>query len=90
LRRLNGERLLAILIDLGQRYGQPIADGYRLATELTQEDIARLVGLNRSTVSLLINRFRRDGVLGGHGRQLEIYQAPVQALLEQARLAMFI
>ena len=83
-----GARLLAILLDLGERYGQPIADGYRLAADLTQEDIAHLVGLDRSTTSLLINRYRRDGVLGGRGRLLEIYQAPVRALLEQAGLAM--
>jgi CRP/FNR family transcriptional regulator, cyclic AMP receptor protein len=83
-----GARLLAILLDLGERYGQPIADGYRLAADLTQEDIAHLVGLDRSTTSLLINRYRRDGVLGGRGRLLEIYQAPVRVLLEQAGLAM--
>ncbi len=83
-----GERLLALLLDLGQRYGQPIPHGYRLAADLTQEDIAHLVGLNRSTTSLLINRYRRDGVLGGHGRRLEIYQVPARALLEQAGMAM--
>ena len=83
-----GERVLALLLDLGQRYGSPIPNGYRLAAGLTQEDIAHLVGLNRSTTSLLINRFRRDGVLGGHGRRLEIYQAPARALLEQAGMAM--
>ena len=84
-----GARLLAILLDLGQRYGQPIADGDRLAADLTQEHIAHLVGLDRTTASLLINRFRRDGVLGGRGRLLEMYQAPVRARLEQAGLAMF-
>jgi CRP-like cAMP-binding protein len=83
-----GGRLLALLLDLGQRYGQPIPAGYRLAADLTQEDIARLAGLNRSTASLLINRYRRDGVLGGRGRRLEIYRAPAQALLEQAGIAM--
>jgi len=83
-----GERVLALLLDLGQRYGAPIPDGYRLAADLTQEDIAHLVGLNRSTTSLLINRYRREGVLGGHGRRLEIYQAPARALLEQAGMAM--
>jgi CRP/FNR family cyclic AMP-dependent transcriptional regulator len=83
-----GARLLAILLDLGERYGQPIVDGYRLAADLTQEHIAHLVGLDRSTTSLLINRYRRDGVLGGRGRLLEIYQTPVRALLEQAGLAM--
>ncbi len=83
-----GERLLAILLDLGERYGEPVADGYRLASDLTQDDIAHLVGLDRSTTSLLINRFRRDGVLGGRGRLLEIYQAPVRALLEQLETTM--
>jgi CRP-like cAMP-binding protein len=80
----SGERLLALLLDMGQRYGLPIPNGYRLAADLTQDDIAHLPGLNRSTTSLLINRFRRDGVLGGHGRQLEIYQAQARARLGQA------
>jgi CRP/FNR family cyclic AMP-dependent transcriptional regulator len=85
-----GERLLALLLDMGQRYGSPTPNGYRLAADLTQDDIAHLAGLNRSTTSLLINRYRRDGVLGGRGRRLEIYQAPAQALLEQAGMAMFV
>jgi CRP-like cAMP-binding protein len=84
-----GERLLALLLDMGQRYGLPTPNGYRLA-HLTQDDIAHLAGLNRSTTSLLINRYRRDGVLGGHGRRLEIYQEPARALLAQAGMAMLV
>jgi CRP-like cAMP-binding protein len=83
-----GERLLAMLLDLGRRYGQPIPNGYRLAADLTQDDIAHLVGLNRSTTSLLINRYRRDGVLGGHGRRLEIHPEAAGALLKGAGFAM--
>jgi CRP-like cAMP-binding protein len=85
-----GERLLALLLDMGQRYGLPTPNGYRLAAGLTQDDIAHLAGLNRSTTSLLINRYRRDGVLGGHGRRLEIYQEPARALLAQAGMAMLV
>ena len=45
-----------------------------------------MVGLNRSTVSVLLNYYRRGGILGGQGGMLVIYAVPARALLEQAGL----
>jgi CRP-like cAMP-binding protein len=51
---------------------------------LTQEDIANLTGLNRSTVSLLINELRRQGILGGTRRALSINKRAIEAILEES------
>jgi CRP/FNR family transcriptional regulator, cyclic AMP receptor protein len=43
---------------------------------LTQQDLANITGLNRTTVSALINQLRREGILGGRGRTLIINTKP--------------
>lgn len=53
---------------------------------LSQDDIANMANLNRSTASMLINRLRREGILGGTGRTLTVNRAAVKELLTQAGL----
>jgi len=51
---------------------------------LTQEDIANMSGLNRTTVSASINDLRRRGVLGGGGRSLLVNRNAVYKILDEA------
>ena len=81
-----GLRLLAVLLDLAERCGQRTGDQYTLPGELTQGELARMVGLNRSTVSVLLNDYRRNGVLGGQGGVIVIYSSPARAVLRKAGL----
>jgi CRP/FNR family transcriptional regulator len=78
-------RLLRVLINLGDRQGQAGRASFRLHSSLTQEDLANMTGLNRTTVSLLINDFRRRGILGGQGREIIINRDAVQSVLELDR-----
>lgn len=79
-------RLLGILLSMARRYCCTESDWFELPASLTQEDIANMAGLNRSTVSSLINDLRRDGVLGGIGRSLQVNRKAIEALLEEAGL----
>ena len=79
-----GVRLLAVLLDLGERCGQRTDDHCTLPAELTQGELAQMVGLNRSTVSVLLNFYRRIGILGGHGGVIVIHPIPARALIKQA------
>ena len=79
-------RLVGILLSLARRYCCTEPDWFELPASLTQEDIANLAGLNRSTVSSLINELRRDEVLGGAGRSLRVNRTAIEALLEEAGL----
>jgi CRP-like cAMP-binding protein len=78
-----GPRLLATLVDIGERVsGATQAPAWRLV--LSQDDLARMIGLHRSTVSTWINTYRRKGVLGGRGKVIVIRRARARAALVQA------
>lgn len=79
-------RLAGILLSMARRYCCTDLDWFELPASLTQADIANMTGLNRSTVSSLINDLRRDGVLGGEGRALRVNRTAIEALLEEAGL----
>lgn len=79
-----GVRLLAVLLDLGERCGYRTGDDYILPPELTQGELAHIVGVNRSTVNLLVNRYRRGGLLGGQGSVVVVRSAPAKTLLRDA------
>lgn len=77
-------RLLGILLSLARRYCCDRSDWFTLPETLTQEDLANMAGLNRSTVSVLINELRRQNVLGGKGRSLSVNRVAVEQILEDA------
>lgn len=57
-------RLARFLYGMLQRKGRELrSGGYQLELDLNTEDIARLLGTTRQTVSSLINRLAREGVL---------------------------
>jgi len=82
----SGPRLLAVLLDLAEYCGERDGDRYTLPRNLTHADLARLAGLHRTTVSLLINDYRREGILAGRRRSLVIHPASADALLQKAGL----
>jgi len=77
-------RLLGTLLYLTRHMCGPNGPYFELNPAITQQDLADMAGLNRSTVSSLINRLRDDKVLGGSGRSLKIDIQAVEALLWQA------
>jgi CRP-like cAMP-binding protein len=77
-------RLLGVLLGLARRYCCEDSPWFTLHESLTQEDIANMAGLNRSTVSLLINELRREGILGGTGRSLTVNRIAVEERLKEA------
>ena len=74
LGRLDGpERVDAFLVDLAERIGFPNGDGWRLRLPLGREEIADYLGLNAETVSRLLKRGARDGLIRFETpKQLEI------------------
>ncbi|RME04455.1 MAG: Crp/Fnr family transcriptional regulator, partial [Bacteroidetes bacterium] len=79
-----GHRLLLTLLNLGDRLGYGDAESFQLSPGFTHEELANMVGAARTTISELIGQFRREGILGGHGRCLIVNRrAAEQRLLEQ-------
>jgi CRP-like cAMP-binding protein len=79
-------RLLGTLLSLSRRYCCQAEGWVHLPASITQDDLASITCLNRSTVNVHLNQLREQGILGGKGRQLLIDQQAVERELERAGL----
>ena len=74
------QRLVEFLKDLCRDIGTPYRTGVRVLLDITQSDIAALIGSSRKTVSLLFTDLEEAGLVKFHGRK-EIYVAEVGKLV---------
>ncbi len=56
-------RVAKALLDLAHRFGRPVEDGIMVAHDLTQEELAQLVGASRETVNKALADFATRGWL---------------------------
>lgn len=56
-------RLARVLLDLARRVGTRAPDGLAIPVDLTQDDLARMLGLSRSTIARALNSLRQQGVI---------------------------
>lgn len=57
------QRLAEVLLDLGERCGEPEGRGIQLSQKLTHQVLADLAGAHRATVTTLLNDWLYQGVL---------------------------
>lgn len=72
-------RVAKALLDLSERFGDDEPDGVRVQHDLTQEELAQLVGASRETVNKALSEFANRGWLRLEGRSV--------LLLDRERLA---
>jgi CRP/FNR family transcriptional regulator, cyclic AMP receptor protein len=72
-------RVAKALLDLSAKFGTPEAGGIRVRHDLTQEELAQLVGASRETVNKALSEFAHRGWLRVDGRSV--------LLLDPQRLA---
>ena len=65
-------RVAKALLDLASRFGVPTDDGLRVTHDLTQEELAQLVGASRETVNKALADFAGRGFLRLEGRAVVI------------------
>lgn len=73
------QRLVEFLKDLCRDVGTPYRTGVKIMLDITQSDIAALIGASRKTVSLLFTDLEEAGLVKFYGRK-EIYVADVNKL----------
>ena len=61
-------RVAKALLDLSTRFGEPVDEGVRVAHDLTQEELAQLVGASRETVNKALADFAARGWVRREGR----------------------
>ena len=67
-------RLAKTLLNLGARFGEPVEEGLKVPHDLTQEEMAQLVGSSRETVNKALMDFANRGWIAREGRAIIIYQ----------------
>lgn len=77
--RSNKARLAALLGELMTRHGQPIDGGMQMELPLSRADLADLVGVQRETVSRLIQRLEADGAFSFARRNVWMPAPPTAA-----------
>ena len=71
-------RLGAFLVEAVDRWGQPHHDGRVITAPFTHAEIALLIGSTRETVTLVLGKLKREGILAFDRRRI--------ILLDRARL----
>ena len=67
-------RLAKTLLNLASRFGEPVEAGLKVPHDLTQEEMAQLVGSSRETVNKALMDFANRGWIAREGRSIIIYQ----------------
>lgn len=76
-------RVAKNLLDLADRFGHQEADGLHVHHDLTQEELAQLVGASRETVNKALADFAQRGWLRLEGKSVLILEP--QRLARRAR-----
>ena len=76
-------RVAKALLDLSARFGRPVDEGVMVAHDLTQEELAQLVGASRETVNKALADFAQRGWIRLASRQVLILD--VERLGKRAR-----
>ena len=69
-------RVAKALLDLSTRFGEQVEDGLRVAHDLTQEELAQLVGASRETVNKALADFAARGWVRREGRAVVLLDLP--------------
>jgi CRP-like cAMP-binding protein len=76
-------RIAKILLELGDKFGRQMPDGLHVSHDMTQEEIAQLVGASRETVNKALADFAQRGWISLESRQVLILD--VERLGKRAR-----
>jgi len=76
LGRMNAEqRLAAFLLSLSRRYQRLGSAANRFVLHMTREEIGSYLGLTIETVSRVLSRFQREGLIGVRQREVDLKNA---------------
>ena len=68
--RSNRDRLIYLLLELAEKYGQDTAQGVLIGIKLSHQDLASIIGSTRETVTVLLGELQSEGALMIKRRQI--------------------
>ncbi|HEY1380688.1 MAG TPA: Crp/Fnr family transcriptional regulator [Gemmataceae bacterium] len=70
--RSTRERTVALLLELLETHGQPVAGGWEIRLRLSHQELANLIGATRESVTLALGRLQREGLIAIHRRLIRV------------------
>ncbi len=61
--RSNRERLIHLLLELAEQYGEQVDSGVELRIKLSHQDLASIIGSTRETVTVVLGELQTEGCL---------------------------
>ncbi len=61
--RSNRERVVCLLLELAEKYGQATTDGVRLSIRLSHQELANIIGTTRESVTMLLGELQSEGMI---------------------------
>jgi CRP-like cAMP-binding protein len=65
-------RVALLLLNLSERFGEPVESGTRITLRLTHQEMANMIGTTRETVNRALNRFWDDHLVDRRSTQIII------------------
>ncbi len=84
--RSNRERLVHALLELSEKYGQPVPQGIQLAIKLSHQDLANLIGSTRESVTVALGELQNEGMVQLARRKIVLSDIDRMAKSVQAEL----
>jgi CRP/FNR family transcriptional regulator len=69
-------RVAKALVELNEKFGEKIPEGYHVQHDLTQEELAQLVGASRETVNKALADFNQRNWIKLEPRSVILYDLP--------------
>jgi CRP/FNR family transcriptional regulator len=77
------EKLARLILMWGRDFGEGTSEGIQLQMQLTQEEIAQIIGASRETVTRLLSVLKRRRIIHVHGHEMVIRNRAALANLAQ-------
>jgi len=68
----NRERLIHLLLELAEQYGEETSQGVRLGIKLSHQDLANVIGSTRETVTVVLGELQLEGLVKVGRRKIEL------------------
>lgn len=66
------QRVTALLMQLGERYGQPSGEGVAIEINITHQEMADMIGTTRQSVTSVLSGLKRAGMIEMHKRRMSL------------------
>ena len=81
--RTNRERIVHLILELTETYGQQTEEGINLGIKLSHQEIASLIGSTRETVTVVLGQIQQEGKIKTARRKIIVKD--LQALADEVK-----